>query len=324
MKLSRCARHLAFTLEAGDGEEAFQAFTRDVTTGTLRHVDALGGVVSLEWAADGRTLLATQPNDLGRPWRVLACDAGGAAAGEGGGSSRGSWATSGRWLAGSGNAVAPGGRPACRPVFEEGDERFFVELGRTKDWRQAGGGRRWLLGLKGRRGTGHSAAGVPVRGLYKAWWQGAHACVAALICFVTRNLQLRRPKFPATRVSSGSSLSNCCLPSLAPPFPHSHPRPHHHSPPPPAIHPPPSPLLCRFLTINCNSKSSSEVHLLPADPSHSVQRIISSAGGGSSCWPAPQVVQSRLPGLEYFVEHNRGQLYILSNARGADNYAVYR
>ena len=116
MKLSRCAQLVAFTLEAGDGEESYAAFTRDLRTGATRHIGALGGVVSLEWAADGATLLATQPNELGRPWRVLGCHAG---SGSGGskGSSKGS-GCSAPWV-----------------LFEEGDERFFVELGRTKDWR---------------------------------------------------------------------------------------------------------------------------------------------------------------------------------------------
>ncbi len=146
MKLSRCGRHLAFTLEASNGEEAFQAFTRDITTGALRHLGALGGVVSLEWAACGRTLLATQPNELGRPWRVVACDTGSGAAGKGASSSGDGWITGGRWLGGGGQAW--GSCPACRTVFEEGDERFFVELGRTKDWRRAAG-EMGLLGLGG-------------------------------------------------------------------------------------------------------------------------------------------------------------------------------
>ncbi|KAL4425735.1 hypothetical protein ABPG75_009751 [Micractinium tetrahymenae] len=215
MKLSRCGRHLAFTLEAGNGEEAFHAFTRDLTTGTLRHLGALGGVVSMEWAADdGRTLLATQPNELGRPWRVVAYAAGGgASAGSGG-----AWGTGGRWLGSGGGGFAAGGGPACWPVFEEGDERFFVELGSTKDW--------------------------------------------------------------------------------------------------------------SLLTINCNSKASSEVHLLPADLSaHSIQHGSSPAqptSGSRRSLLAPRLVQPRVSGLEYFVEHNAGQLYILSNARGAEDYAVYR
>jgi hypothetical protein len=110
MKLSRCGHQVAFTLDAGTGQESCEAFVRDLRTGTLRHLEHLGAVVSLEWAADGDTLLCTQPNELGRPWRVM-----------------------GLSLA---DATRRGSRAgAAWGVFEEADERFFVELGRTKDWR---------------------------------------------------------------------------------------------------------------------------------------------------------------------------------------------
>ncbi|KAI3438624.1 hypothetical protein D9Q98_001046 [Chlorella vulgaris] len=173
LKLSRCGRHVAFTLDTGEGQESFAAFTRSVQTGVTRRLSALGTVVSLEWAASGHTLLCTQPNQLGRPWRVVSYN-----------------------VAGAGG---DGGALTC--IYQEADERFFVELGRTKDW--------------------------------------------------------------------------------------------------------------AFLTLNCNSKSSSEVRLLPAD--------LAAAPAA-----APRLVQERSPGLEYFVEHAGGQLYILSNARGAANYAVFR
>ncbi len=87
------------------------------------------------------------------------------------------------------------------------------------------------------------------------------------------------------------------------------------------------PLCCSLLTINCNSKTSSEVHLLPADLRlpHSSQLSMAAAGSVASAPAAePRLVQARQPGLEYFLEHNSGQLYLLSNARGALDYAVYR
>ena len=37
---------------------------------------------------------------------------------------------------------------------------------------------------------------------------------------------------------------------------------------------------------------------------------------------APQLVQQRSPGLEYFVSHHKGQLIILTNAHGAVNYQL--
>ena len=36
----------------------------------------------------------------------------------------------------------------------------------------------------------------------------------------------------------------------------------------------------------------------------------------------PKLVQSRIPGLEYFVAHSKGQLFILTNAHGAVDYQV--
>ncbi len=125
-------------MEEGQGEESYAAFTHDLRCGTLCHLSALGSVVSLEWAADGATLLCTQPNELGRPSRVLAYSteaAATAAADLGGvrGGSRGHGGSgSGGMSTGSGS-----GSSSSRPVvvFEESDERFFVELGRTKDWR---------------------------------------------------------------------------------------------------------------------------------------------------------------------------------------------
>ena len=136
MKLSRCGQRVAFTLDAGSGEESFAAFTRELAgpaAGTLRHLAGLGGVVSLEWAADGRTLLATQPNELGRPWRVVGCDTAAAVADGGGGGLKGrGFAASAAPGATSGS---PSGSGGSWVVYEEADERFFVELGRTKDWR---------------------------------------------------------------------------------------------------------------------------------------------------------------------------------------------
>lgn len=85
---------------------------------------------------------------------------------------------------------------------------------------------------------------------------------------------------------------------------------------------------CSFLTINCNSKTSSEVHLLPADlrSSHGSRLSMAAGAAGAAAAPLaePRLVQARQPGLEYFSEHNSGQLYLLSNARGALDYAVYR
>ncbi|XP_058880698.1 prolyl endopeptidase-like [Acipenser ruthenus] len=62
----------------------------------------------------------------------------------------------------------------------------------------------------------------------------------------------------------------------------------------------------RFLAINCNSKSCSEMHLVECR---------------SSLLP-PVLVQPRTAGLIYHVEHSEGQLYILTNAGPAHEYQL--
>lgn len=114
--------------------------------------------VSLEWAGDGRTLLYTTPNQLGRPWRSV---------GRGGlqhgraklllerftssrfetnveclpihEQSAPSTALAAaplrrvlRCAANAADSVCSSSSPQL--VFEEPDERYFVELSRTKDW----------------------------------------------------------------------------------------------------------------------------------------------------------------------------------------------
>ena len=202
MKLSRCGELLAFTLEAGDGSERHSGHVRDLRTGATRQLPALDGCVSVEWAADGRALLYTQPNELGRPWRALRCevDSLGSAAG-------------GAPLAGWGRSAAAraGGAGAGEVVWEEQDERFFLEIGRTKDW--------------------------------------AH------------------------------------------------------------------------LTLNANSKTASEVRLLPPD----LRLGGGGRGGGANMGGTARVVQPRREGLEYFVEHAGGQLYVLgTDPLRAPDYAVLR
>eukprot|EP00053_Salpingoeca_punica_P015205 m.139252 g.139252 ORF g.139252 m.139252 type:complete len:755 (-) comp16652_c1_seq4:837-3101(-) len=60
-----------------------------------------------------------------------------------------------------------------------------------------------------------------------------------------------------------------------------------------------------FFTINVNSKTSSEVYLLPCDQPHGT----------------PVLIHPR-SNFSYFVEHQRGSLYIVTNADGAVNFKV--
>lgn len=61
-----------------------------------------------------------------------------------------------------------------------------------------------------------------------------------------------------------------------------------------------------YVLINTHAKLSSEVYLLDAHEPHL----------------PPHCVKARQPGLEYFVEHHKGSLLILSNANGANNYCL--
>ena len=166
LKLTRCGTRAAFTLEAGAGEELYAGFIRELGTGAgasaaWQH-PALDGCVSLEWAADGATLLFTTPNELGRCVR----------AGRGGAAwqrpPRDDREQPGKLVLGASQgsrmkavppthadflppppphtwpcrpsavhacrAGAAGGSSARTTLYEDRDERFFVELGRTKDW----------------------------------------------------------------------------------------------------------------------------------------------------------------------------------------------
>ena len=147
LKISRCHRYLAFTVNVSEEEDVFACFVRDIATGEMAEQPAFGGVLSVEWAADGvnqaersdashdtnkdgedssrneknsvgtgalPTLLATIPDALGRPYRVVA----GPVRLEEVFSSH-NWACATAEL---------------RILFEERDPRYFVELQRSKDW----------------------------------------------------------------------------------------------------------------------------------------------------------------------------------------------
>ncbi len=114
LRLSADGASAAFTLAAPGADEARAAFVRDLASGRVQRQAQLGAVVSLEWAADGSTLLYTSPDEGGRPARVLHAAAGN----------------------------LPGAAPSWRPaggagslIWEESDPAFFLALQRSKDWR---------------------------------------------------------------------------------------------------------------------------------------------------------------------------------------------
>lgn len=111
MKL--CPRHrlLAYTLRplAGPGgappqPDTYVALVRDTATGRLLLPGGvLRGVCGVELAADGRHVAATHPDAHGRPCKAVLYD------------------------------LTCSSRPVV--LLEEADPRFFLSLGRTKDWR---------------------------------------------------------------------------------------------------------------------------------------------------------------------------------------------
>ncbi|CAM0135016.1 hypothetical protein VKS41_000409 [Umbelopsis sp. WA50703] len=67
----------------------------------------------------------------------------------------------------------------------------------------------------------------------------------------------------------------------------------------------------KFITINSNSLSSSEVRLV--DAMHNYSTGVS---------PELILVQERVDNLEYYVDHHDNQLYVLTNADGAKNFKL--
>jgi oligopeptidase B len=89
-------------LQDVDGAERFTLRVKDLETGAITEV-ATGLKWSLAWAADGRHLFATRGDAAQRPHQAWRFDADGDGEGE--------------------------------LVYEEADERFFVGVDRTRDWR---------------------------------------------------------------------------------------------------------------------------------------------------------------------------------------------
>ncbi|KAG2189449.1 hypothetical protein INT44_004591 [Umbelopsis vinacea] len=67
----------------------------------------------------------------------------------------------------------------------------------------------------------------------------------------------------------------------------------------------------KYITINANSLSSSEVRLIDALHDYSDGQL-----------PSLQLVQGRKENLEYFVDHHDNQLYVLTNAGNAKNFKL--
>ncbi|KAG0187414.1 hypothetical protein DFQ28_006378 [Apophysomyces sp. BC1034] len=68
----------------------------------------------------------------------------------------------------------------------------------------------------------------------------------------------------------------------------------------------------KFVTINSNSLSSSEVRVI--DSSHDYTKSL----------PEVKLIKPRVAGLEYYVDHHNTMFYILTNADGATNFKLTR
>ncbi|KAH7623513.1 putative Prolyl endopeptidase-like [Nannochloris sp. 'desiccata'] len=71
IKLSKCGNLVACTIAQNGTDDLYSVLVRDVKSGNIYEQPALKGVVSIEWDGDNETLLATQPDELGRPARVV-------------------------------------------------------------------------------------------------------------------------------------------------------------------------------------------------------------------------------------------------------------
>jgi protease II len=198
IKISKCGNLMACTISINGVDDLYSVLVREVKSGCIYEQTALKGVVSIEWDGDNETLIATQPDELGRPAKVVSTSF-----------SRSNNSKNGKEKH---RKEAPPSMlllPKAELLYEEKDPRFFLELQRTKDW--------------------------------------------------------------------------------------------------------------KYLMINANSKTSSEVYILPTtsvsnenNSRHQTKRVL-------TC------VQPRRPGLEYFLEHLDGKLYIISNSRNTKdlNYDLY-
>ncbi|ORE09065.1 hypothetical protein BCV72DRAFT_248385 [Rhizopus microsporus var. microsporus] len=67
----------------------------------------------------------------------------------------------------------------------------------------------------------------------------------------------------------------------------------------------------KYITINANSLSSSEVRVIDAQHDFSDNKL-----------PQVQLIRAREPGLEYYVDHHHDRFYVLTNADNAKNFKL--
>jgi protease II len=123
IKLSKCGNLVACTVAENGVDDLYSVVVRDVTTGEIYPQPALKGVVSIEWDGDNETLFATQPDELGRPARVICTTF-----------SRKICMNKSKTRRRLRKKYDGEGGQRVEVVYEEKDPRFFLELQRSKDW----------------------------------------------------------------------------------------------------------------------------------------------------------------------------------------------
>jgi len=123
IKLSKCGTLVACTIAENGIDDFYSVLV--FKSGDIYEQPALKGVVSIEWDGDNETILSTQPDELGRPARVV-------------GTTINTY-TNNNSKINRGNQrqeqAPPPSVNSSRVLYEESDPRFFLELQRTKDWK---------------------------------------------------------------------------------------------------------------------------------------------------------------------------------------------
>lgn len=111
MKLSHGGDALAYTMDRGDGRLSVRLHKLGhpgrETVELQLPPDIDGDVLGIEWSPCGESLFITVSDDLQRPWKVLRLSI----------------------------DMQTGQLLSWKEVFREEDPSFFVDIGKTKDWR---------------------------------------------------------------------------------------------------------------------------------------------------------------------------------------------
>lgn len=80
----------------------------------------------------------------------------------------------------------------------------------------------------------------------------------------------------------------------------------------------------KYIAINCNSKTTSEIHLLPNPQSGDIQMSEQEKWTSEPVSLLPRCVLPRQTGREYYLDHRGSDFFIITNGDGAYNYHVLK